>query len=92
MGETIAAFLVAPFEKRLDFRHEKWKAFFNDPPDDAGRNVRVSVDQTISEVDDSTGSRHLLLQLGIDVDGRRSASPMISNWRSTADCSIRSRW
>jgi len=52
----------------LDFRHEKWTVCFDDPPDDPRGNICIIVDQSISEIDDSTGSLHLLLQLGIEVD------------------------
>ncbi len=79
---------LVPGEQGIEQDHQAGEAFGRDLPDDRVVNRGVAVDQRVAEGSDAPQIVDRPAVPGSARLRRINASPMISNWRSTADRSI----
>jgi len=82
LGELLAV------EEGAEQVHQSGEAFGRDLPDDGVVDCRVAVDEDVADATMRGRSAMLAAVSGSTWHRRLSDSPMISNWRSTADRSI----
>ena len=82
----LIVFFLCQVQNPNDFLPESWKVVFHNIPDDFVVHNIVAVNQNIAEADNALVILPMRFAVsGLMRDRRLRASPIISNWRSTAE-------